>query len=136
MAIMLVNVSPINSLATSAKALQSQNQNAANATMTEVEAAPVDIPTVSDYSQNFDGIGTTATATLPSDLRLDRPGTVRTVGTYSAATTVTTAVGGANLATNAANGAYNFGSGTGTTGADRAIAFFLRELPHKAGISI
>src|SRR5215813_7086575 len=74
-------------------------------------------------AENFDGVGITATATLPVDFRADRLTTVRTVGSFAAAGTVTTQVGGANLATNAANGIYNFGSGTSTTGPDRAIGF-------------
>jgi endonuclease G len=73
--------------------------------------------------QTFDGIGTTATATLPTDFKADRPATVRTVASYATAGTATTAVGGANLSSTASNGIYNFGSGTTTTGADRAIGF-------------
>src|SRR5215204_5049690 len=94
---------------------------AANGEPSGVVSTFVDIPTATDYSQNLDSIGTTAAAPLPTDLRLDRPTTVRTVGTYAAATTVTTQVGGVNLSPTAINGAYNFGSGTTTTGPDRAI---------------
>src|SRR5262245_27748062 len=74
-------------------------------------------------AQDFDSIGTTATATLPADFKADRPSTVRTVGSFAAAGTATTQAGGANLSTSATNGIYNFGSGTTTTGADRAIGF-------------
>jgi endonuclease G len=73
--------------------------------------------------QTFDSIGTSATATLPADFRADRPGTVRTVASYATAGTATTQFGGANLSTTASNGIYNFGSGTTTTGSDRAIGF-------------
>src|SRR5215510_4879608 len=72
-------------------------------------------------AQDFDSIGTTATATLLADFKADRLTTVRTVGAFAAAGTVTTQAGGANLSTSAANGIYNFGSGT--TGQDRAIGF-------------
>src|SRR4029079_13112262 len=48
---------------------------------------------------------------------------MRKVGTFVAAGTATTQAGGANLGTAAANGIYNFGSGTTATGPDRAIGF-------------
>lgn len=73
------------------------------------------------YVQNFDAIGTTATAALPADFRLDRPGTVRTLGNYATATAATTAVGGTNLSSTAANGAYNFGATANAN--DRAVGF-------------
>ena len=85
--------------------------------------AAISISASTPYVQNFDAIGTSATATLPTDWRLDRPSTVRTVGNFATATSNTTQVGGANLSTSASNGAYNFGSGTTTTGPDRAVGF-------------
>jgi hypothetical protein len=86
--------------------------------------AAISIPTDVPYTQDFDSIGATATATLPTDWRADKQATVRTVGSYATAVTATERVGGANLATNAANGIYNFGSGTTATGgADRAVGF-------------
>src|SRR4029079_13152202 len=88
-----------------------------------VRAASLHSPTGVSYGQPFYGIGTTATATLPADFRADRPTSVRTVGTYAAAGSTTTAAGGANLATNAANGIYNFGAGTNAAGPDRAVGF-------------
>src|SRR6516165_1151303 len=78
--------------------------------------AAVNLSTSTPYTQNFDAMGTSATATLPADFRVDKPSTVRTVGTYSGAVTATSLVGGANLSSSAANGIYNFGSGTTTTG--------------------
>jgi hypothetical protein len=90
--------------------------------------AAIPIPTASTYSQNFDGMGIPATSTsassLPADFRLDTPSTVRTVGTFSSAGTTTARAGGANLSSSAANGSYNFGSGTATLGgSDRAVGF-------------
>ncbi|HMG36330.1 MAG TPA: DNA/RNA non-specific endonuclease [Blastocatellia bacterium] len=85
--------------------------------------AAISLSTVTPATQNFDGIGTTATAALPADLRADRPATVRTVGTFAAAGSATTQAGGANLSTSAANGIYNFASGTTATGPDRAVGF-------------
>jgi DNA/RNA endonuclease G (NUC1) len=88
-----------------------------------VVLAAIALSTSTPYTQNFDGMGTTATAALPADFRVDKPGTVRTVGTFAAAGTTTSLLGGANLSTSATNGIYNFGSGTTTTGADRAPGF-------------
>src|SRR5260221_14395824 len=88
-----------------------------------VVLAAISLSTSSAYTQNFDGMGTSATATLPTDWRVDKPSTVRTVGTFAAATTTTNLAGGANLSSSASNGIYNFGSGTTTTGPDRAVGF-------------
>src|SRR3954469_4305444 len=85
--------------------------------------AAIPVSTGSAYNQNLDGIGTTATATLPTDFRVDKQTASRTLGTYAAAVTNTSLVGGANLSTSAGNGIYNFGSGTNTTGPDRAIGW-------------
>src|SRR5437899_2552926 len=75
------------------------------------------LSTSTPITQNFDAIGTTATAALPTGFKADKlagtsPIPVRTVGTYTAAVTATTAAGGANLSSTASNGIYNFGSGT------------------------
>ena len=88
-----------------------------------VLGAAITIPTASPYQQTFDTIGTGAAATLPADFRVDRPTAARTVGTFAAAATATSLAGGANLSSSAQNGIYNFGSGTTTTGPDRAIGF-------------
>ncbi len=86
--------------------------------------AQISIPTGTAYSQKFDSLSTTsATASLPTDFRVDRPTTARTVGSYASASTATTQIGGASLSTTASNGIYNFGSGTNTSGADRAVGF-------------
>ncbi len=86
-------------------------------------AAQIPISSGFSYTQNFDGIGTSATATLPTDWRVDKQTAVRTVGTFAAAGTATERAAGANLATNAANGIYNFGAGTTITGTDRAVGW-------------
>src|SRR6476646_3285790 len=78
--------------------------------------AAISIPTgPSPFTQNFDSIGTSATAALPADFKVDRTTTTlaadfRKVGTYATAATATTQAGGVNLSTSAANGIYNFGS--------------------------
>ncbi len=66
-------------------------------------------------------MGTSNTATVPANFKVDRTATsgsadVRKVGTFSAAGTTTTQVGGANLGASASNGIYNFGDGTTSTG--------------------
>jgi uncharacterized protein len=86
-----------------------------------IAAIPISSATVA--AEMFDGIGTTATAALPADFRVDRVTTVRTVGSFTAAATATSLLGGANLSSSASNGIYNFGSGTTTTGPDRAVGF-------------
>ena len=85
--------------------------------------AALSLSTSIPITEAFDGIGTTATATLPTDFKVDRPTTVRTVGSFAAALTATTQAGGANLSTTATNGVYNFGAGTTATGPDRAVGF-------------
>ena len=69
--------------------------------------AALSLSTSMPITEAFDGIGTTATATLPADFKVDRLGTVRAVGSFAAALTATTQVGGANLSTTAANGWTN-----------------------------
>ncbi len=89
----------------------------------QVAMAQIALSTSTPYTQNFDAMGTSATATLPSGFRVDKPAVVRTVGTFAAAVTATSLAGGANLSSSASNGIYNFGSGTTTTGPDRAVGF-------------
>jgi len=88
-----------------------------------VAKGQVPLSTTTPYTQSFDGIGTSSTAVLPDSFRVDRIAAARTLGTYAAAGTATTQVGGANVSATAANGIYNFGAGTTSTGADRSIGF-------------
>ena len=73
------------------------------------------------YTQDFNGIGTSATATLPSGFKIDKQSSARTSGTYSAAGTATALAAGASMASNAGNGIYNFGDSA--TSSDRAVGF-------------
>jgi hypothetical protein len=73
-------------------------------------------------SQDF-SIGTSTTATLPTNWRVDKQTNVRTVGAYAAAGTATERLGGNNMAMNAANGIYNFGAGDASSATDRAIGW-------------
>lgn len=85
-------------------------------------------------TENFNNIGSTATATLPSGWKVDKfstnPGLL---GTYSAALTATERVGADNLSTTAGNGIYNFGTGTSPGGTDRAVGFLSSGSGTKSG---
>jgi hypothetical protein len=76
---------------------------------------------------NFDGLGTSAAAPLPSGFVISNAGT--TGITYLAAgnTTATTAAAGTSgtgaLVSNSSGGAYNFGNGATATASDRALGF-------------
>jgi hypothetical protein len=74
-----------------------------------------------NVSENFDGMGGSATATVPLSWKVDKNTTVRTVGIYSAALTATERNGGNNMSTTASNGIYNYGAGDASTASDRAV---------------
>ncbi|MBE2235241.1 MAG: hypothetical protein IAE85_17225 [Anaerolinea sp.] len=84
-------------------------------------------------SQNFDGIGTSATATLPTNWRVDKNATARSVGTWATASAVTEQIAGNNMATNAANGIYNYGAGVAASAADRAVGWISSSSATKSG---
>lgn len=81
----------------------------------------VNISESTTISENFDGIGSSATATLPSGWKADKNTTVRSVGNYSSALSATAYIAGDNMSTNASNGIYNFAEGDAATSLDRAI---------------
>ncbi len=84
--------------------------------------AQVTISSGNTITQNFDGIGTAAVSTLPAGWKVDKQTSARILGNYATAVAATERQGGANVSTTAANGIYNFGSGTTTAGGtDRAI---------------
>ncbi len=86
------------------------------------------------YYQNFDSLGTSGNATLPSKWVVDKNTTVvRTPGTYSGAVTATDQYGGNNMTTIATNGIYNFGAGDKTTATDRAIGWLSSSTATKSG---
>jgi DNA/RNA endonuclease G (NUC1) len=93
-----------------------------------VTFAAISLSTSVPYNQSFDGMGVPGSnpsvALLPTDFRIATPGAVRTVGSFTSATSQTNFAAGANMATNASNGTYNFGAGTTTLGgSDRAVGF-------------
>ena len=86
--------------------------------------AQISLPTASPYTQNFDAIGTSATATLPANWRVDKiTAGVRTVGTFAAAVAATDDRAGNNMSSSAGNGIYNYGAGVAATATDRAVGW-------------
>lgn len=93
-----------------------------------VAFAAISLSTSVAYTQNFDSLGiplsSPTPSNLPVDFRLSTATTPRAISSFVTATNQTLRVGGANLATNAANGSYNFGAGTTALGnSDRAPGF-------------
>lgn len=76
-----------------------------------------------NYSQNFDSIGTSATATIPINWRIDKQGAVRTVGTWTAAVAATDFRAGNNMGSGVTNGIYNYAAGDPATAPDRALGW-------------
>ncbi|MDP9954597.1 hypothetical protein J2X97_000234 [Epilithonimonas hungarica] len=74
-----------------------------------------------EVSQNFDGIGTSGTATLPTGFR------VNTTANWNTGTTATTQVGGTSgtgvLTGTSSGGTYNFANGIAASATDRAVGF-------------
>lgn len=77
------------------------------------------ISNATPVTQNFDGIGTSGTATLPSDWKMSAAGA--TSATWSAVGNFTAVSQGFSSGTPTAGGRYNWGNGTTTS--DRAIGF-------------
>ena len=86
--------------------------------------AAVSLSITSPYTQNFDNLGTSPTATLPTDWRVSKDAvSVRTVGVYSSATTQTERTAGNNMSNTAGNGIYNYAAGDPAFATDRAVGF-------------
>lgn len=64
------------------------------------------------YSQNFDGMGTTTTAALPTNWKIQATTTVRSVGAYSGASTAVSGAATTNMSTSATGTAYVLYNGT------------------------
>jgi hypothetical protein len=84
--------------------------------------AQIPLSTSTPVTQNFNGIGTSATATLPDYWRASKDtANVRTVGSYSAAGIVTERAGGDSMISTASTGIYNFGDHTDAN--ERSVGF-------------
>lgn len=81
--------------------------------------AQIAIPNTTPVTQNFDGIGNTATATLPANWKMSAAGAA--APTWAAAGNFTATTQQASSGLPATGGRYNWGNGTTTT--DRAIGF-------------
>ena len=87
----------------------------------QVGKAQINISSGNTASENFDGIGVTATATLPTGWKADKNTTVRLVGTYSAAVLATEQTAGNSMSATASNGIYNYAAGVPASATDRAV---------------
>ncbi len=86
--------------------------------------SPYNISAGVTYSQNFDSLSTSATATLPYGWKIARnTAALQTIGSYASsnAVSVTNYNAGNNMSSTAGNGAYNFGAGVASTATDRAL---------------
>jgi hypothetical protein len=84
-------------------------------------------------TQDFDSLGTSGVATLPSGWRITRLTTARLVGPWTGGGTTTEVAGGPSLSGTAAAGMYNFSNGTTTLGTDRAPGFLSSSTGTKSG---
>ena len=86
----------------------------------KVSFGQASLPGSGSYSEDFNGIGSTSTATLPSNWRMTNVTGARNAAiSWSSGLTATNQVGSASMSSTAGNGRYNFGNSTTTT--DRAI---------------
>lgn len=95
--------------------------------------AQVNIANGQTITENFDGIGLTETAALPTGWKVDKLTDVRLLGDYTTAVAATERRGGNNMSTTASNGIYNFGAGDAATATDRAVGFLSSGSATKSG---
>ncbi len=88
--------------------------------MTVMVAYAVNIAPGGTVTQDF-SIGTTQTATLPTDWKADKNSSARTLGSYSSAVSATEQYAGNSMSSSAANGIYNYGAGVYNVATDRAV---------------
>lgn len=93
--------------------------------MTGAAFAQISISTNSGSpnAENFDGIGTSIAATVPTNWRIGKNSGPQVLGTYAAAGTATEQYAGNNMSTSAPQGIYNYGAGVFNTATDRALGF-------------
>lgn len=87
----------------------------------EISRAQINIVAGGSVSQDFNGIGTTNTAALPTGWKADKNATVRLVGSYFAAGSNTEQIAGNTMSSSATNGIYNYGAGVANAAVDRAV---------------
>ena len=81
----------------------------------------IQIKSGGEVTENFNTIGTSATASLPANWKVDKTSSTRIVGSYQSAVVNTERSSGDNMSSSAGNGIYNFGLGDASTASDRAI---------------
>ncbi|MCZ2337820.1 MAG: hypothetical protein LC127_06375, partial [Chitinophagales bacterium] len=81
----------------------------------------VNVSVGNTMTEDFNGIGTNANATLPSGWKMSKSTSARTVNSYSSAVTATEQRAGDNMSSSAPNGLYNFAAGDPTSAPDRAL---------------
>ena len=84
-----------------------------------IVSAQISLPANTIATENFNGIGSSATATLPSFWKMSAAGTGSTSG-YATGTNVTATTQAANSGLPSAGGRYNWAT---TAGTDRSIGF-------------
>jgi len=94
---------------------------------------PTNIGIDTGITEAFSYIGTSATATLPTNWKADKNTTARLVGTYGAAVSATERQGGNSMSSTASNGIYNFGAGDAATATDRCVGFLSSSSATKSG---
>jgi hypothetical protein len=113
--------------------------NVANSITTNVNVngtgtvAPLNISVGTTVSQNFDGIGVSATAAVPENWKVDKQTTAILVGNYATAVSATERIGGDAMSTTAGNGIYNYGAGDPAAATDRCIGFLSATSTTKSG---
>jgi hypothetical protein len=83
----------------------------------------INIEVSQTVTQNFNILGIDEIATLPTNWRVSKSNTYRSVSAYADAGNQTERRGGNSLATNAANGIYNFGDGVANSATNRSVGF-------------
>lgn len=99
----------------------------------QLAEAVIPISTTTPATQNFDGMGTDAAATIPTDWRAGKETTARLVGPWSAGVTLTQYRAGNNMSSSASNGIYNYAAGDPATATDRALGFISSSSATKSG---
>ncbi|UEG49904.1 fibronectin type III domain-containing protein [Ferruginibacter lapsinanis] len=98
------------------------NGTATASTAATPNIQPINISNGTTVSEDFNTIGTSATASTPNAWKVDKDdANVRTVGTYSAAVTATTQSAGGGSTNFTSSGIYNYGAGADNTGTDRSL---------------
>lgn len=86
-----------------------------------ISIAQISIQVGSNLTENFNNIGSSASASLPQGWKVEKNNSVKSIGNYANAIGNTNYSAGINMSNSAANGIYNFEIGNGSTPTDRAV---------------